>query len=363
MPRSLFRRPPPRVLLAAVHRRFERVLRAMLLTGLASYSSYIGLFWYFGISGMPLVNTGMLVISGLCLWLLSRRRVNLALAAGSLMVLVHAACATMLLGWDGEFHLYAYLVLCLLLLSPTLGNVTKFMAFCAVTTAYVFAWRHFSPLSVASPVLVLFSTMNVVLFSSLLAVLSAIFSSATTQTADEYETRNAELARQANTDSLTGLHNRRYLRDILHQELVRYQRSGRAFALIVGDVDNFKSINDRHGHQGGDAVLVAVSAVIRDAVRAPDLVARWGGEEFLVFLPETTLDDALGVAERIQQLLAQSPVLHRAQPVHARMTLGVAMIRPGQTIDALLQQADEALYRGKRAGRNRIEVSTDAAAA
>ena len=363
MPDSLFRRPSPRASNAAVHRRFERVLRAMLLTGIASYGSYTGLFWLLGVPGMPLVNAGMLVISALCLWLLSRGQVNLALFAGTAMVLVHAACATLLLGWDGEFHLYAYLVLCLLLLAPTLGNASKFASFCVLTTAYVLAWRYFSPLSVTAPALALISTMNVVLFSSLLAVLAAIFSSATTQTADEYEARNAELSRQANTDPLTGLHNRRYLREILEQELVRYQRSGHSFALIVGDIDNFKGINDRHGHQCGDAVLVAVSGVIRDAVRAPDLVARWGGEEFLVFLPETTLDDALGVAQRIQQLLARSPVTLRAQPLHARMTLGVATMRPGQSIDELLQQADEALYRGKRAGRDRIEVFTDAAAA
>jgi|LNFM01.1.fsa_nt_gb diguanylate cyclase (GGDEF)-like protein len=360
---DLIRRPPQRAPVSAVHRRFERVLRAMFVIGLAAYGTFLGLFLYLDVPGMPLVNAGVLVVTLLCLWLLARGAVRLALGAGSLMVIVHVSCATLLLGWAGEFHLYAFLVLCLLMLSPTLGARTKFGVFSALTAGYVVAWWHLSGVAAGTPLAPVFGALNVVVFAALLGLLAAIYSSATTQTADEYEARNAELARQAITDPLTGLFNRRHLREILQQEHARFQRTARPFAVIVGDIDHFKIINDRHGHQCGDAVIVAVSAVIRDAVRASDFVARWGGEEFLIFLPETSLQEALATAERIQQQLAQSPVSYRNVVLEARMTLGVATAESSQSIDELLRRADEALYRGKRAGRNRIEVYLAAVAA
>jgi diguanylate cyclase (GGDEF)-like protein len=346
----------------ALHARFVRVLRAMLWFGVAAYGSYLVLFAWLGVPGMPAVNAGMVSVCLLSQWLLSRGRVNFALAAGTAMVVVHALCATWLLGWAGEFHLYVFLIMSLLLLSPTLPAPAKLAVFVGLTAAYAYAWWRLSGVDTQN-LTGLFGLFNVVVFATLLAVLSAIFSSAITQTAGEFEARNAELSRQAATDPLTGLYNRRYLLGVLEQETARYLRSARGFAVIVGDIDNFKSINDRHGHQCGDAVIVAVAAALRDSVRVPDLVARWGGEEFLVFLPETSLDEALGVAARIQAQLARAPVSYGSLRLDVRMTLGVAPMGPDGSVERLLQRADEALYRGKRAGRNRIEVVSEAVAA
>lgn len=349
-------KPPP-----ALHQRFVRVLRAMLWFGVAAYGAYLFLFLALGVPWMPIVNAAMVLVCSACLWLIARNRINLTLAFGSLAVVVHASSATLLLGWDSEFHLYAYLIMCILLLSPTLSDGIKLLSFLAVTAVYLLAWWTLSGID-KSGVLGLFAVSNVIVFAMLLAVLSAIFSSAITQTADEFAARNAELSRQAATDPLTGLYNRRYLLDVLEQEALRYRRNGRAFAVILGDIDHFKVINDRHGHPCGDAVLVAVAAALRESVRAPDLVARWGGEEFLVFLPETSLEEAINVARRIQAQLVATPVVHATQRLAVRMTLGVALMRAESSVDALLRQADEALYRGKRAGRDRIEVVTAAAA-
>lgn len=358
MPERLFRLPTPP---HALHRRFERVLRAMLWFGVASYGSYLALFLWLGVPGMPAVNAGMVVVCFLSLWLLARGHVNLALASASSMVLVHAVCATLLLGWNGEFHLYAYLIICTLLLSPTLPGLAKLAAFVAITLGYVLAWWQLSGVDTGD-VTGLFGLANMFVFATLLAVLSAIFSSAITQTAGEYAARNAELSYQASTDPLTGLYNRRHLLEVLEAESRRGRHVGGSFAVIVGDIDHFKTINDRHGHHCGDAVLVAVARVLRDAVRGQDLVARWGGEEFLVFLPATTLDEALGVAARIQAQLAAAPIVHGTLRFDVRMTLGVAPMQPEGSVDALLRLADDALYRGKRAGRNRVEVEAGAAA-
>lgn len=349
-------KPPP-----ALHERFVRVLRAMLWFGVAAYGAYLFLFLAVGVPWMPLVNGAMVLACSASLWLIARGRINLTLAFGSLAVLVHASCATLLLGWDAEFHLYAYLIVCILLLSPTLSGGVKLCSFLAVTAVYLLAWWALSGIDKTGAV-GLFAMSNVIVFAMLLAVLSAIFSSAITQTADEFAARNAELSHQAATDPLTGLYNRRYLLDVLEQEALRYRRNGRPFAVIVGDIDHFKIINDRHGHHCGDAVLIAVAAALRESVRAPDLVARWGGEEFLVFLPETSLEEAINVAQRIQAQLAATPVAYAAQRLNVRMTLGVAPMLAASSVETLLRQADEALYRGKRAGRDRIEVVTAAAA-
>ena len=348
---------------AALRERFVRVLRAMLWFGVASYGAYLGLFWWLRVPSMPTANAGMIVVCLLSLALLAGGRLNLALAAGSAMVLVHAFCATLLFGWNGEFHLYAFLIICVLLLAPTLSGLTKLVTFVAVTAGYAAAWSAWSGAVTPDGITAFFGLANVVVCAMLLAALSAIFSSAIVQTADEYLARNAELAHQATTDPLTGLFNRRYLLDILQQEYVRYQRTAREFAVIIGDIDKFKDINDRHGHHCGDAVLVAIAAALRESVRAPDLIARWGGEEFLVFLPETSLEEALAVATRIQTQLASAPICVGPLRFDVRMTLGVAPARAGGTVDSLLRQADDALYRGKRAGRNRIEVVTGAVAA
>jgi len=354
----LFRSPSPP---PALRDRFVRVLQAMLWFGVLSYGAYLALFAALDVPWMPAANGAMMLFCGLSLWFVSRGWINLTLALGSVAVLAHATCATLLLGWDAEFHLYAYFILCVLLLSPTLSAVTKAGIFVTMTAVYIAAWWRLSGIELADARGV-FAVSNVFVFAALLAVLSAIFSSASMQAADEFAALNAELSHQAATDPLTGLYNRRYLVDVLAQETLRYRRNGRPFAVIVGDIDNFKTINDRHGHQCGDAVLLAVAAALRESVRAPDLVARWGGDEFLVFLPETSLEEALGVAGRIQAQLAATPVVDGAQRLDARMTLGVAPMRSDSSIEELLREADEALYRGKHAGRNRIEAVTAAAA-
>lgn len=337
----------------------------MLMVAVVSYGSFFFLFLALGIPAMPLVNLGMVGVSALSLALLDRQHPNLATVTGSAMVLIHAACATLVMGWSTEFHLYAFLLLVFLMLSPTFSANAKFAIFSALTAGYVLAWQGFSndPVEpqVSAQIQRLFSTLNLIVFSLLTALLSTIYATASSRTADEYEALNAELERLATTDPLTGLLNRRHLREMLLQEFVRYQRTQRTFAVIIGDLDDFKAVNDVQGHQGGDSVLVAVSGAIRQSVRGHDLVARWGGEEFLIFLPETAEEEAVGVARRIQSKLADTKVAYKNNLLEVRMTMGLAVARPGRSIEELLQLADEALYRGKRAGKDRIELAADLA--
>ena len=158
--------------------------------------------------------------------------------------------------------------------------------------------------------------------------------------------------RQAVTDGLTELANRRQLDEALANEIGRLERFGGSLSLIYADLDDFKVINDRHGHQAGDDVLRAFAEVLRRMVREIDVAARHGGEEFAVLLPETDMDGARRVAERIRQELASTQVETAAGPLLVTASFGVASFPAEPTQDELFAAADRALYRAKRSGKN-----------
>ncbi|MFP5512070.1 MAG: GGDEF domain-containing protein [Alphaproteobacteria bacterium] len=155
------------------------------------------------------------------------------------------------------------------------------------------------------------------------------------------------------TDPLTDLPNRRHMVDRLEAELCRVDRSGGGFALIMLDIDHFKEVNDVFGHAAGDQVLVEAAGLLRHNLRGHDLCARWGGEEFLILLPDTDQIQAEAVAEKLRGLIAHHSVAHQGHRIAVTLSLGVAAYRPGRTADDCIQAADDALYIAKRAGRNR----------
>jgi diguanylate cyclase (GGDEF)-like protein len=163
--------------------------------------------------------------------------------------------------------------------------------------------------------------------------------------------RFAEAREHAELDSLTGLHNRRLFYEFLTREIARAQRYERSVSLIVFDLDDFKRINDRSGHLGGDAVLAEIADRVRAMVRATDVPCRVGGDEFAIILPESSCEDAEQLAERI----ALSIRTQKIDKVGAlRISAGVAELRRGETAADLFERADHALYRAKSAGKARI---------
>jgi diguanylate cyclase (GGDEF)-like protein len=172
------------------------------------------------------------------------------------------------------------------------------------------------------------------------------------------------VASQAATDGLTGLANRRSFDDELALEWRRAERVGDSLALVLADLDNFKSVNDRFGHQTGDAVLRRVAVILDSGGRQVDFAARYGGEEFAVLAPETDLDGAARLAERLRsELEAATITLSDGRGLQVTASFGVAIKGDLEGPEELVAAADEALYEAKRNGKNRVAVQPEGAAA
>jgi diguanylate cyclase (GGDEF)-like protein len=159
---------------------------------------------------------------------------------------------------------------------------------------------------------------------------------------------------QASTDPLTGLVNRRTL-ETKARELLR---QGRQYTVLLGDLDHFKRLNDTHGHDAGDRALRLFGMVVKEAVRESDVAARYGGEEFAIVLPTQGVAAALAVAQRIRTRLAEA--LSSGDTPAFTVSMGISASRPGVMFDDVLREADQALYRAKESGRDRVVVAEEA---
>jgi two-component system, cell cycle response regulator len=172
----------------------------------------------------------------------------------------------------------------------------------------------------------------------------------------ELDEANAVIALLACTDELTGLANRRCFNEVFIRDISAARRHGHPLALIMADLDRFKSVNDSFGHAVGDRVLKAFAGLLATTTRVEDLSARWGGEEFLILLPHTTAVGAARLAERMRTVFAQTRCEGVDQSLSA--SFGVAELMEGEGGASLIQRADNALMRAKQAGRNRVVVAS-----
>lgn len=327
------------------------VRRVTVVAGLVDLA-FLALFLLLDSPLLAWINLLSLLIYALAWWLLGRRINSPALVLIWTEVLGHAALGSLLLGWDSGFHYYLLMfipaivvgggrrstvpLLLLLLLLSYLGLHTLS---CAVG-----ALAPLEPLGLA-----LVHGFNVVIVFAM-AAYTAQFYNANVRRA---ERRLIELATR---DPLTGLCNRRNLVTLAGHEIARARRSGEPIALVMADIDRFKSINDRYGHEAGDQVILSASALLTRLCRGQDIVARWGGEEFLLLLPNTRLDAAGRLAERIRQALAETEVSIAGDALAVTISLGVTDWSTDEDLNAAIGRADRALYQSKRSGRDQVTV-------
>ncbi len=170
------------------------------------------------------------------------------------------------------------------------------------------------------------------------------------------EKLNKRLDFTSRVDTLTGLYNRRHIQECLDKEYENFTKNGQLFSIIIADIDNFKQINDLYGHDAGDMVLKELSNRVLEQINDYGVAARWGGEEFLLLLPQLSPADAEKQAEAIRSAVEKDPFLYSESPLFVTVTMGLATISEQETIRELIKRADKALYKGKTEGKNRIVV-------
>lgn len=168
------------------------------------------------------------------------------------------------------------------------------------------------------------------------------------------EALNRQLDRASRIDPLTQLYNRRHIEERLEEEYQLFLRTGQVFTIMIMDIDDFKKVNDKHGHDVGDMVLKKLSETLLKSVRKYDVVARWGGEEFLVLFPRLENDSAEERAYSILKAVEENPFYHNETPINITLSIGVATIQNHETIREVIKRADNALFKGKNTGKNRV---------
>jgi diguanylate cyclase len=170
----------------------------------------------------------------------------------------------------------------------------------------------------------------------------------------ELQTRLVQMSEQVYEDQLTASLNRRGLDDVLERAFSRAERRNLPLCVSLLDIDDFKRLNDTHGHSAGDGALVHLVQVVKDTLRAMDVIGRFGGEEFLIVLPDTELEDAAQVVTRLQRELTKRIFMHNHERILITFSAGVALRAPNEDQATLIKRADEALYKAKKAGKNRV---------
>ncbi len=313
--------------------------------------AFFFIFYAFGSPILAWVNVISVSMYALAYQALARRRNVLAIALIWTEVIVHATLGTLLIGWGSGFHYYLLMFIPALFLSmplrSALAALISLWLFYVLLDSLMWTMEPLQPISHNALLAVHLFNLSVVfaMFSYLSFFYLKIVTSA-----------QRKLRHMAATDPLTGLFNRRHMIDSAERELARFQRSQHPIALLLLDIDHFKAINDNHGHEVGDKVLVEVANDIKATLRNQDLIARWGGEEFLAILPDTDLEQARGIAERVRQALMQQRWCFAGKPVAVTISAGVSAFQDGDELKSAINRADKALYRSKENGRNRVEV-------
>jgi diguanylate cyclase len=169
----------------------------------------------------------------------------------------------------------------------------------------------------------------------------------------------SQLSEVVRIDQLTGVLNRRGMDDAFATEIARYQRGGESLSVALLDIDNFKSLNDQHGHAAGDSALKHLAGVVKRTVRPTDIVTRMGGEEFVVILPNTGLDEAVTTMSRLQRALTKEYFLGNNQKLLITFSAGVALFQKEDDVSSILLRADQAMYLAKKSGKNRVMTEVD----
>jgi diguanylate cyclase (GGDEF)-like protein len=329
------------------------LLKRVALLAAAVDVGFLLLYGVLGATALALMNLVSVAIYVVAWLLLVRRRNRWAIGLMWFEVLAHATAGSLLLGWQSDFHYFLLLIVPAVVVGapPRRAIPLVLLLFACYAGLYV-ACRAWAPLSPLPPMhLELARWFNIVMVFGLLFGMSAFY---------RHRVRSAErrLMQLARVDALTRLANRTHFQERAAAELARARREGHPVTLMLADIDHFKRVNDGYGHHAGYQVLAAVASVIGGALREHDLVARWGGEEFVALLTGADAAEGRRVAERVRRAVETHTVTLDGRPLAVTLSFGLAAVTDGD-LHGSTRLADRALYASKRAGRNRVTHADD----
>lgn len=326
------------------------VINTIGYLGIGVHLTLIPLFFSLDLKFLSFVNIFSFLIWLVAWWVNRNGKHDLAIALMICEVVLHTILVVPTMGWHAGFQYYLIGTIPFSLFSTKFKGrliVLVSIGLCLTFTS-LDAFTHDTIQSLIPAVHIkIINYMNIVISFAAIGIISYYFRVASL-------TLEHELELLAHTDSLTGLYNRHRMQDLLEHQTAMFLRNRSKFTLIIVDIDHFKKINDTYGHFCGDFVLSEVASFMKKNLRKGDVLARWGGEEFLILLPDTDINGARIMAENIRKAIANKQFHLAGESFSVTMTFGLAQHEIDRSIEDSLKQADNALYEGKEAGRNRV---------
>ncbi len=327
------------------------LLTVVWVLGALTHAGFVGFFYKHGIPELGRYNILSVLMWLSAGWLTKQGKLSAAIWIIFFEIIVFATLSAHFVGLDAGFHNYIWCLAALMVISPSInvvaGVALAFLSMGIYGLLYVFFDARVSTNIPDS----LWTPLHVV--NAVIAAVPVIFSIGTVRRT--FENQHMKFERLANYDSLTGLPNRRLGARALEDR--RLDPDSDTSIVALADIDHFKTINDRYGHELGDAVLLAIASFLKSALREQDLACRWGGEEFLILLSNTRMDSAETILERIRKDLSETQLIPELPDLRVTMSFGLASRgsqESHQTVSEWLARADTKLYQAKSEGRNRV---------
>jgi diguanylate cyclase (GGDEF)-like protein len=327
---------------------------AILLTSLAVIVMHVILLFVF--LSQNVMTLAYFNIVSVLAWILTialneRGKASIAVFVALVEIMAHAILAVSVLGLDYGFQMYLWPVACMVAVAPKikLRSAFVFSLICLATfvTLYGVFPNRTSVEFLPEHIYLIFSLVTLSGGIPLIIWVSSLRTI--------YTEQHQKLEKMANFDMLTSLHNRRYFQAFLNAQREHAKSEASTFCIALGDIDKFKDINDRYGHDAGDHVLVGVSNLLSRLLSRSDGLCRWGGEEFIIFIPNSTLKDATPVIEAVRDVIS-TEVFVKDSDINVTMSFGIVEVDGNEKIDTFIKRADELLYKAKNAGRNNVQV-------
>ncbi len=341
------------------HEQFRFVYAAehVYLAGLLLHALFLILFFWLNIRELYLFNILSLAAFSLALYLNRNSQHNLALWLAYLEVILHASLAIWLLGWNSGFYYYMFAIGPMLFINPGRPLLEKLLLSAVpvilLIVLYSQSLREFPLYYLNLDIIHLLHIGNLVATVALVAYLAHYYAKGVNDSQRQLQKLTEAYEQLATYDSLTRLLNRHAMTQAIEDEVSRFRRDDKPFVLALGDIDDFKQINDRYGHHAGDVLLKEFASRMQQRLRRHDVISRWGGEEFLLLLSDVTLTEAESVLNELREYLAK-PIRIKNLDHEVTITFGAAQYSDDRGIDQTIQAADRAMYRGKTAGKNRV---------